>query len=263
MVMNRRIILTAPEIYSAALSESFLNAGFTNLVISPAIENHPVDNPIFKLLFENLNDFDFIILPSRNAIDAFLTRAKKYNISLSELKKIKYATIGKDADYLVKSGLQNQLNTSEPSTTGIYNALRKIAGIKKLAVLTPLVKETTEPDIIPDFIKRLKTIAETVRIDAYVTQPTHNFSKAILAKIERRDYNLIAFTSGGEIEAIRKIIDNDAVFYQLKAACFGPFTASTANKNGLAPVLVGTNFGSFGGFAEAIKSWCNNHPQTC
>jgi len=260
--MNRRIILTAPEIYSAALSESFLNAGFTNLVISPAIENLPVDYSVFKLLFENRNDFDFIILPSRNAIDAFLNRAKKYNIPLSELKKIKYATIGKDADYLVKSGLQNQLNTSEPSTTGIYNALRKIAGIKKLAVLTPLVKGITEPDIIPDFIMNLKTIAEVVRIDAYITRPTHDFSKTVLAEIKDGNYDLIAFTSGGEIEAIKEIVDSDTVFYSLKTACFGPFTALTAKKNGLTPVLVGTDFNSFGGFAEAIKNWYNYHPQT-
>jgi uroporphyrinogen-III synthase len=258
--MNRRIIITAPEIYSAALSESFLNAGFTNLVISPAIENFPVDNPGFKLFFENMNNFDFIILPSRNAIDAFLTRAKKYNIPFSEFKKIKYVTIGKDADYLAKSGLQNQLNTKEPSTTGIYNALKKIAGIKKLAVLTPLVKGITEPDIIPDFIRNLKTISEVVRIDAYVTQPTRDFSKTVLAEIQNGNYDLIAFTSGGEIEAIKKIVDNDTVFYSLKAACFGPFTASAAVKNGLTPVLVGTDFNSFGGFAEAIKSWYNYHP---
>jgi uroporphyrinogen-III synthase len=255
MMNDKQIIITAPKIYSAAFSECLLKAGFYNLAISPAIENSPVNSSGFKLLFENINDFDFVILPSRNAIDAFLTRAKKYNIPLSELKETKYATIGKDADYLAKSGLQNQLNTEEPSTTGIYSALKKIAGIKKLAVLTPVVKGITEPDIIPEFIKNLKTIAETERIDAYITRPTRNFSKAVLAEIKNGNYDLIAFTSGGEIEAIRKIVDNDAVFYSLKAACFGPFTASTAKKNGLTPVLVGTNFGSFDGFAEAINRY--------
>lgn len=253
--MDDKIIITAPNIYSQRLYSSFVKAGFSNIHRFPTIKNGPTENRFFDLLFKNLSGFDFVILPSRNAIDAFVENAKRYHISTTILKQVKYITIGRDEDYLMKFGFASALKPDEASTLGIFNSLKNMGNINKLAVLTPVVEGFSEPRIIPDFIANLKTIAYVARISAYVTRINKKLDKDVLTDIKKGHYKLIVFTSGGEIESLKNSINNDTIFRSLKAACFGPFTASTAQSAGLKPVFIGTDFNSFDGFVKELKEF--------
>ncbi|NPA36944.1 MAG: uroporphyrinogen-III synthase [Chlorobi bacterium] len=256
MMIDKKIIFTAPAVYSRHLFDTFAEAGFTNILTSPVIITKLVeDDSVYESLFKDFFSNDFVILPSRNAIDAFVKAAWRKGFSLQQLKDMQYATIGSDSAYLELSGLQTSLKTKEPSTGGIVDALRKIKRVKKITVLVPEVKIIPEPDIIPGFIKELKTIASLNVIRAYVTMPNDGFSKNLLSDIMTGSYDLVAFTSGGEIEALKYILKNDDVFETMRVACFGPYTASTAERNGLLPVVTGSDFSSFAGFANAIRNY--------
>ncbi len=254
MNKKRRIIVTAPKIYNKKLKTVLTGNNF-EVLQSPVIETILFDNPVFKVFFEEIHTFDYIILPSRNAIRSFVQQAKKYKLSKNVLQTLNFAVIGKDAEFLSRFELTSKLKTEETSTVGIFRALKKIKSMNKLAVLTPRVEIINEPDIIPDFIKRLNSIAEVTQIDAYITRPNKNPKLKILQKIKKSDYDLIAFTSGGEIEALKYLLNNETLFSQLKVACFGPYTASSALQSGLKPKITGTDFSSFEGFADALKSY--------
>jgi len=260
-MIDARIIFTTPVIYTRRLTDAFIAEGFSNTFSSSAIVNRLVDDDdVYKPLFDEFSSIDCVILPSRNAIDAFVNAARRRDIPLNSLKKMLCATIGTDSSYLESFGLQTGVDAEESSTKGIVEALKKTEDIKKIAALVPRVEEIPEPDIIPIFLKDLKAIAELMVIEAYITLPNPEFDSQLLFDIKTGNYNLVAFTSGGEIEALRYILNDDVIFKNIKAACFGPFTALTADSNGLNPVVTGTDFGSFTGFAKAVKRYFVGYP---
>ncbi|NOZ35724.1 MAG: uroporphyrinogen-III synthase [Chlorobi bacterium] len=250
-MQKKKIIITAPEIYGNKLKTVLSKYNF-NVIQFPTIETVLSDNSEFKTLFSEILTFDYIILPSRNAINSFIKQAKKYHITNKTLQSLKYVTIGKDTELLRNFNLHPELKIKEASTKGIFEALKKINHIKKLAVITPKVKIINEPDIIPDFIKMLQSLAKVYRIDGYITQPVLNYEQKTHKIISQSNYDLIAFTSGAETEALQYILKDDTIFSNLKVACFGPYTASSAVKIGLNPKIIGRNFNSFEGFAEVI-----------
>ncbi len=251
---QKEIIITAPEIYSEKLKNKLTESGF-KVFQFPTTEISLCDNKQFNLFFKNIENYDYIILPSRNAIKSFVNQAEKHKIPFELLKKQNYATIGKDAEYLKRFNLENKLKTTEASTDGIFEALKKIKPLKKTAVLIPKTENMTEPDIIPNFISKLQTISDVESIEAYITKPKTNPEQTILKKIKQSDYDLIAFTSGGEIEALKSILNKEKLFRRLKIACFGPYTESTALKNGLKPQITGVKFDAFKDFAETLKRY--------
>ncbi len=253
-MIDARIIFTTPAIYTRRLTDAFVYEGFRNVINSPAIINRlVVDDDVYKSLFDEFSSIDCVILPSRNAIEAYVNAARRRDFPLGKLRKKRYATIGTDSSFLESFGLQTGVDVEEPSTKGIVEALKKTEGVDKIVALIPRVEEIPEPDIIPVFLKDLKAIAELMAVEAYVTRPNPEFDFQLLSDIKAGNYDLVAFTSGGEIEALRYILNDDVVFKNIRAACFGPFTALTAERNGLNPVITGSDFGSFAGFAKVVK----------
>ena len=251
-MQQKNIIITAPEIYGKKLKSVLEKYNF-KVSEFPTIETVLFDNPEYSIFYREIHTFDYIILPSRNAIKSFVHFAEKYSVKKEILQNLNYATIGKDYEYLNRFGLQNTLKTDEPSTTGIFEALKNIKQINKLAVISPKVKIIKEPDIIPEFIMNLQTISSVKRIDGYITQPVKNPDQNIIKKILNSDYDLIAFTSGAEAEALKYLFNDKTDFSILKVACFGPFTASAVQKTGIKPEITGSNFNSFEDFAETLK----------
>ncbi len=253
----KEIIITAPEIYGKKLS-TILQKNHFKIIEFPTIETILYDNPEFQKFFNRIFDFDYIILPSRNAINSFIYHAEKFSVTKKTLQNLKYAVIGKDDEYLNRFGLQNSLKTDEASTKGIFEALKKLKTIKKTVVVTPKIKIINEPNIIPDFIKNLQSISSVYRIDGYIIQPVKNPNRNILQKIINSNYDLIALTSGAESEALKYLLNEKIKTSHIKLACFGPYTASAAKKTGFKPKITGNKFNSFENFSEILKSYFKN-----
>ncbi|MCF6183850.1 MAG: uroporphyrinogen-III synthase [Bacteroidales bacterium] len=256
MTSRKEIIITAPDIYSEKLKNEFVKSGF-EVFKFPVTEISLFDNPLFHNFYKNIKTYDYIILPSRNAVKSFFTHAEKYKVPAYLIQKLNFAVIGKDIDFLRHFGIFNVLKSQEASTFGIYKALKEIK-VKKVVVFAPKTEKITEPDIIPDFTTTLKTITETERIDAYITKPNKSFNKEILQKIKKNNYDLIAFTSGGEIEALKYLLNDSFLFSRLKFACFGPYTNSTALKLNIRAKVTGKKFYSFKDFAETLNHYFSN-----
>lgn len=251
---QKEIIITTPEIYAKKLKEILIGENF-KVYNFPTIETLFYDNPSIKSYFNGIKTYDCIILPSKQAIISYFKYIEKYKIDKSDIVKLKYAGIGQDIEFLKSFGISTILKIEEASTYGIFQALKRQNNINKLLVFTPKVKKITEPDIIPNFISQLKTLAKVDRADAYITQAVLNTDKTILQKIIHNNYDLIALTSGGEIEALKYLLRDKTLFLNLKLACFGPYTASTALKSGIQPCVTGKNFNSFKDFSITLTRY--------
>lgn len=254
---GKTILVTAPSNYAIRLAQRFENEG-AKVVSIPAVETfiNPNTKSIDRI-FEQLEHIDWIILPSRKAIDAFFLRAAIYQEHT--LSNTKFCAIGNDINYLKEKYKINVAFTPEESgPNGIVEALSKQKNIQgqKIAIVAPKVIGVKEPNVIPNLIKNLKTLGYHVeKAEGYITQIANKSKyEKELALLKKGSIDLIAFTSTAEIEALIKLsavhsIDKTTV------TCFGPYTGNNAKLLGLHPEYIGDNYHSFDDFVNGILNY--------
>ncbi|MDR2887166.1 MAG: uroporphyrinogen-III synthase [Bacteroidales bacterium] len=249
------VLITSPAGYSGRFERVFSESRLTPVVI-PVIETVIRDNmPGIDSLMANLHRYEYIAFSSRKAIESF---HGKWSSSKTPLGNIKFCAIGRDAEYMHEMlGVRPSVYPDEPSPAGIARKLGESSGIsgKTIAVLVPLVEDTVEPDVVPDFITRLEGIGMAVtRINAYVTKPADAAQvRRAVDLIASKKVNCVAFTSSAEVDVLLQDMDNRRIMENVTVACFGPYTAAYARKKGLDVSVVASDFSSFSGFLKAIE----------
>jgi uroporphyrinogen-III synthase len=260
---NKKILITTPPHYASRLAYFIKEKGGIPMVVS-TIES--LCNPQSKTMthiLENPGNYDYVVLPSRKAINCFMLRAEELNINKYILKSMSICAIGKDIDYLKNEyDLQVVFEPKEPSPEGIKNRLSEINNVqqKSIAVVSPKVIELTEPDVIPDFLNGLKKLGMNVtKAEGYITQPasTNQYNEELQA-IRQNNIDFIAFTSSAEIEGLIQMVGDVKWINQNTVACFGPYTAQNAKKLGVKVDLIGQDYHSFMGFVEAMEQYVKN-----
>lgn len=255
---SKLILITAPEIYNNRLCKLIEDAGLTAISF-PTIKTSIIqNNTALDSVLLNLNNYDWIALPSRTAIKAYTQRAKILNIPLETLNTTHYCAIGKDQEYLQNLGIYNIEKNTEPSPQGIVDALvQKDSRNKHMAVLSPMVIGLKEPDVIPNFIDSLHRAGIIVtRINAYKTEVCHPENETeIVSKISNGEIDLVAFTSAAEIEALLSLVEKPQDLKTINIACFGPYTSRAAEKWGLTTAFIAEDYSSFDGYTKAIVSY--------
>lgn len=259
-LMNKKILVTAPAHYAPRFADILTESG-AKPVMLPSIETvfNPDTKPIDNIL-ENPEKYDWVVLPSRKAIESFFRRAEDKNTAPEVLNSLKFLAIGKDIDFL-----RSEYNTEvsfipeEPSPKGITQAFSEMENIQNqsVAVIAPKVVGLEEPDVIPDFISGLKKIEmKPIKIEGYITQPADSakYSKE-LSFIREKKLDVIAFTSTGEIEALIKMLGDVKWLNQNTVACFGPYTAANARKLGVKVDFTGREFHSFEDYVKGITQY--------
>ncbi|ADV44715.1 uroporphyrinogen-III synthase [Bacteroides helcogenes] len=262
------ILITAPEGYAQRFREALLSVSNSSGKLFkptciPMIETVVAyESPTFKAFMEIIGSFDYIVFSSRKAIEAVAAYHTVANRKLPE--KMKCCAIGKDNEFLEEClGIHPSFIPDEPSPAGIVRKFSKIAGIegKRVAVLAPLVTGMEEPDTVPLFMKALHDIGMVAdRIPAYITRATiHSKQKQIHQLILSRHFRCIAFSSGAEIKALLESLSPEEsitdFFFGIDIACFGPYTADYARKQGLPVCLTAKDFSSFHGFALILEDF--------
>jgi uroporphyrinogen-III synthase len=252
---GQTILVTAPSNYGKRLARIIQKSGGKAVQI-PCVETfiNPNTTALNRFLAK-ANQYDWVVLPSRMAIDAFFKSYEK----VKPISNLKFCAIGHDILYLKeKYNTVVAIHPKESGPNGIIAALKKIPNIKgqRIAVLAPQVKGVTEPDVTPNFIKALKkTGLKVKKIEAYITQiadPNRYTKELQLLKSGKID--LIAFTSSAEIEALIKLTSRQQI-EQSVVACFGPYTGKNATKLGLHPEFIGKKYTSFDDFVLGISDY--------
>lgn len=263
---DRQIVISAPNIYASRLKTA-LEKFDAKVILMPAIETIIYDSiPQLQTLNKNINPhlcgsskYNYIILPSRNAIKAFDNEIRRTS-AFKQWQSGPYYVIGKDIELLHSLGYSTSAKVLEPSLKGITKTIatnKKGEENKHLLLISPQVQNMKEPPIVPDFIASIKAIGiECHQIYGYSTQGIHNPNNThILKKIKQGKYDLLALTSGGESFAIAQQIKPSDI--KCKVACFGPYTAKSARQAGFKIDLVSDKYHSFDDYAMAICQFLN------
>ncbi len=253
------ILVTTPSNYASRFARLIEKTG-ANAILFPTVETiiNPNTSDIDSIL-QYSESIDWVILPSRKAMDAYFSRFIQDSISLHKLSKIKYCAIGNDINYLKdKYKISTNIELKEAGPNGIVEALSKEPFIKgqNIVVVAPLVLGVHEPNIIPNLIRDIRNLNTNVtKAEAYITQLSDSLK--YLAEIEllkRGEIDIIAFTSTSEIEALIKLTSIDIIDKQI-VACFGPYTGNNAKKLGLHPEYIGDKYNSFDDFVTGISNY--------
>lgn len=258
--LNGKVILvTAPSNYAFRFAEIIDKAG-AKAILFPTVETiiNPNTRDIDSIL-QHSDSIDWVILPSRKAMDAYFSRFGQDSLSLSRLSKIKYCAIGNDINYLKeKYKINPSLEPLESGPNGIVEALSKEPFIQgqNIVVVAPLVIGVNEPNVIPNLIRDLRNLnANVTKAEAYITQLSDSLKYIDeINLLKNGEIDIIAFTSTSEIEALIKFISVDMIDKQI-VACFGPYTGNNAKKLGLHPEYIGDKYHSFDDFVTGISNY--------
>jgi|GEM_PF-403029 len=256
-LQNKHVLITAPSNYAERLSQLIKEAGGIPVVL-PAVETtiNPNTSSIDSLL-TNLNSFQWIVLPSRKAADAFFEGVQRNDIAHDMLSKINFCAIGNDINYLLdKYNTEVAFTPSESGPNGIVQVLDKLPGIqgKNLGLVAPQVIGVSEPNVIPNFIQNLKELGINVhKTEGYVTKIANpDTYQHQLDQLKNGQIDIIAFTSTAEIEALLKLSSSTTI-NRCQIACFGPYTGNNAKKLGINPAYVGKDYHSFSSFVNELS----------
>lgn len=256
---GKTILVTAPSNYALRFANIIEEAG-GKAVLLPSVETiinpntHDVDS-----IWQHSKNIDWVILPSRKAMDAFFYKSNRDTIFSNNISELKFCAIGNDIHYLKeKYNIIAAIEPIESGPNGIVDALRKLPNIqgKNIVIVAPLVIGLTEPNVIPNFIRNLKGLkANVTKAEGYITQLSDSLN--FLSEIEllkNGKIDIIAFTSTAEIEALIKLTSTELIDKQT-VVCFGPYTGNNAKKLGLHPEYIGKKYSSFEDFVSGISDY--------
>ena len=203
---------------------------FPSISITPPKSWSPCDQAI-----DDVDDYDWIIFSSSNAVDFFLDRFHYRNKYLSSLKDLRIAAIGSStAANLMEHGLSVALIPNLFHSEGLSNAFARIPMQKKKVLLPKGEQAGIE-------LERLiqKQGAEPHSVTVYRTQlPTQ---KKNLVELYSQAIDLFTFTSPLTFKNTLLLLEEKSMRQWIKKgakfAVIGPVTAKTVKKYGF-PVAI-------------------------
>jgi len=190
-------------------------------------------------IFSDIESFDWLIFTSQNGVRFFLSDLDQLGISLTKLKNIKIAVVGKKtAESVKKYGLQVNFVPSKFTTTNLGNELENIKGKKILMARANLAT--------PRLVEKLEEKgAQVTDIAIYKTSFIENDNPEFDNLVNNNQIYCITFTSPstvkGFINNVKKANLHKAVL-AIQALSIGPVTSKALTKEGFQKILTADTY---------------------
>lgn len=241
-LFGKKIAVTRARRQASALVTELEELG-AEVFETPAIEIIPVDDlsPLDRAI-GNLNEYDWLIFTSVNAVEIFINRLFENGHDVRALAGRRTAAIGTEtANLMVRNGLQADIVPSRFYAEELATAvIRESAPGQR--VLLPRAQGARE--ILPLMLRNQGLTVEEIEI--YQAKAPENLRDRISSIFRTTIFDAVTFTSSSTVHNLLTLLADDAVAMQnlSKAgiACIGPITATTANANGLKVDVVAEEF---------------------
>lgn len=255
----KRVLITRPRKDAADFAFVLQELGLETIHL-PTIDIHPVaDSTLLDQAISNLDQYDWLVFTSVNAVDAVLERKVALGIEQFPVN-LQIAAIGpKTSARLLKSKIKPNFVPKEYIAEAILPGL---GNLNNRWVLLPMAD--IAHDTLPNAIREENGIAHVVT--AYHTLPAKPDPKGFSALAEGVD--LITFTSGSTalnfIELLERAgLDPFHLPGEPKIACIGPKTSQVVQDLGFSVDIEAKRY-TIDGLAQAISSYLvkNNSHET-
>jgi uroporphyrinogen III methyltransferase/synthase len=228
-LFGKRVLVTRAATQAFEFGQQLQAAG-AEPIYCPMIEIVPPESFVaLDQAIDRLDETDFLILTSVNAVEAFFARLADLDLDARALAGVKLVTVGpKTAEALTTFGLKPDMIPADYRAEGVIEMLRaSVAGKRVLYPRAELAREVIPQQLaeagatVDDPVAYRSIIPETsgetlrTALDADVDLMTFSASSMV--------NNLVSMLSAEELETAR----------QIPAASIGPLTSETAREAGL------------------------------
>lgn len=209
----------------------------------PTIEFIPPDDPApLDNAIRSLEEYDWIIFTSSNAVEFFMHRLREYRsdgVALLGVRSI--CAIGSaTARTLEEAGIRANAVAQESTSEGVMRELiERIGGeslVRDLRILIPRAKVARE--VLPSRLRDLGAQVDVV--EAYQTVLPKITPASLKKLFEESRIDVITFTSSSTVTNLAALMgspDLSVTFKSALVACIGPVTAEAARKFGLTNII--------------------------
>jgi len=223
------VVITRPERQADDLARLLLEQG-ANPISFPTIAIEPPDDwgELDKAL-KQLESYHWLIFTSANGVRFFFERLRQKEKDIRDLKGIKICCIGPaTARQIEGKDIKVDLVPDEFIAEGILKSFSALDVRGKRFLLPRAAKAR---DILPEGLKKMGAMVDVVK--TYRTVNSGRKKEEFMTLLEARAVDVITFTSSSTVEKFVEIMGKDFVVPpQVRVACIGPVTASTAKKAG-------------------------------
>lgn len=250
----KTVVITRQRSQSAELERELLHLG-ADVYFFPTIETvAPPDFTELDAAISRLDEYDWLIFTSTNAVDFFVERLREKGLSSAELDLIRTCAVGDaTAHRLSINQIHVDVVPDESNAEGIFAALSEYIGDDELPhtrFLLPRAKQAR--DFLPDALR--EKAAKIDVVTAYETVLPKNPETAKLkALLVSQSVDAVTFTSSSTVKNFVQILGANLglISREVRIVCIGAQTAQTARENGL-PVHAVAKTASAKSLAEAV-----------
>lgn len=229
-LVGRRVMVTRPREQAIELLELLESTG-AEVVVAPLIRvEPPLDVRPLRDAAARAGDFDWIVLTSANAVDAFMRASASFE-SATSAGSTRFCAVGPaTAARLAAYNIRANVVPDEARAEGVVAALTSAGNLAGTAVLLP------RADIGRDYVARELTAAGAAVTDviAYRTVTETSLPEPTVEMLRRGLIDVVTFTSGSAVAAFVQIFGAEArdVLSQTTVAVIGPTTAQAVTNAG-------------------------------
>jgi len=225
---GQRVLVTRAGDQAKALTAALYEIGVEPVVV-PTIEIIPPASFVeLDRAIADLDQVDYLILTSVNAVNAFFDRLVAQGRSLQTLTAMQTVAVGpKSAEALVARGVSADLIPQDYRAEGVVALLKDRVSGKRL--LYP--KAALARDLIPAELTAAG--AKVIAPVAYASAPPVDAARKLQQALAE-GLSLLTFTASSTIQNFVALLDSESLTLakQIPVASIGPLTSETARKLG-------------------------------
>ena len=232
-LVGRRILVTRTADQATELANRLILAGAEPIIVPTIAIIPPSTYADIDKAIARLDQIDYLLLTSANAVTAFFNRLQALGLDAGVLTGLKTVVVGpKSAAALAKHGVAADLVPQDYRAEGVVELLRDRVAGKRL--LYP--KAAQARDLIPTELA--KAGAEVIAPEAYASAAPEEAADRLKNALAG-GLDLLTFTASSTVKNFVELLDADSLQLARKVpvASIGPLTSDTARKLGFTVVV--------------------------
>ena len=247
---GKRVLVTRSRTQAGGLSELLLSEGAHPLEVATIQVQGVDDYRELDTALEGLADYDWVVFPSANAVEAVFARLSERGRDARAFGSARVAAIGSaTADSLRLYGIAADVVPVEFVSDSVVDSLKgePISGSKVLLPRADIGRETLSQGLAA-------LGAQVHQVIAYRTVVPEG-SVALLAEILAEGIDVATFTSSSTVNNLDRLLNGDmSRLGHAKIACIGPVTAATVREKGLDVEIMASEH-TVSGLVEAMTAY--------
>lgn len=247
---GKRILITRSAEQAAVLCDALARLDAKPVVV-PTIEIvEPGSYIALDQAIADLDEIDYLVLTSTNAVQAFFARLAALGHETSSLDRVQIVAVGpKSAQALAGLGIQADLVPDDYRAEGVVALLKDRVARKR--ILYP--KAALARDLIPTELRAAG--AEVVDPVAYTSAPPADAAAKLCLALDD-GLDLLTFTASSTVQNFVDLLDCERLELakQIPVASIGPLTTVTAESLGF-KVLIEPDNSTLDDMVKAIRDY--------